>query len=133
MKEGIQRKKSLKALRRKEKASKQGKRAARAKKQIHRVREGDSLTPRQARKFSLLAAGAIAAVAGATWAILALTPNLPPTEISGHTENVPPGHILSTHMPELVQRHMLEHADGKGTPHAGARRREGPARGDRAV
>ncbi len=47
---------------------------------------------------------------------MALTPHLPPTEIGGHTEAVPPGHIFSTHMPELVQRHMLEHADGKGPP-----------------
>ena len=116
MKQSTRRKKSLKPVLQKEKRSRMAKRAARTKKRVHRVREEARLTPRQARKFSLVAAGAIALVAGGTWAFLALTPHLPPTEIVGHTEDVPRGHILSTHMPELVQRHMLEHADGKGPP-----------------
>ncbi len=116
MKEGTRRKKSLKALLQKEKRSRKAIRAARTKKRVHRAREEARLTPRQARKFSLLAAGAIALVAGGTWAFLALTPHLPPTEIGGHTEAVPLGHLFSTPMPELVQRHMLEHADGKGPP-----------------
>ena len=116
MKQSTRPKKSLKEALRKEKRSRIAKRAARTKKRAHRVREEARPTPRQARKFSLMAAGAVALVAGGTWAFTALTPHLPPTEIGGHTEDLPPGHILSTHMPETVQRHMLEHADGKGPP-----------------
>jgi hypothetical protein len=40
----------------------------------------------------------------------------PPTDIAGHTEDVPPGHILNEPMPLAVQKHMLEHADGSGPP-----------------
>ncbi len=40
----------------------------------------------------------------------------PPTDIRGHTENVPPSHILSSPMPLSVHKHMLEHADGSGPP-----------------
>jgi len=116
MKQSPRRKKTLKAALQKEKRSRIAKRAARTKKRALRVREEARPTPRQARKFSLMAAGAVALVAGGTWAFMALTPHLPPTETAGHTEDLPPGHILSTHMPETVQRHMLEHADGKGPP-----------------
>ncbi len=116
MKQGAQPKKSLKAALQKEKRSRIAKRAARTKKRADRVRGEARPTPRQTRKFSLMAAGAVALVAGATWAFLALTPHLPPTETAGHTEDLPPGHILSAHMPEPIQRHMLEHADGTGPP-----------------
>ncbi len=44
------------------------------------------------------------------------SPNLPPTSLEGHIEESPPGHILSEPMPEVIQKHMLEHADGKGKP-----------------
>ncbi len=116
MKEDSGRKKSLKASIREEKRSKKSKRAGRKKKRVDRARERVRLTSRQDWKFSLMAAGAVALVAGGTWAYLALTPHLPPTEMAGHTEILPPGHIFSTHMSENVQRHMLEHADGKGPP-----------------
>src|SRR3546814_15184381 len=43
-------------------------------------------------------------------------PSLPPTTMAGHTEELPGGYVLSTPMPEAIQRHMLEHADGKGRP-----------------
>src|SRR3546814_17328222 len=43
-------------------------------------------------------------------------PSLPPTTVAGHTEELPGGYVLSTPMPEAIQRHMLEHADGKGRP-----------------
>ena len=116
MKEDTQRKKSLSALLRRKKASKLGKRAARVQKHVHRTRREARLTPRQARKFSLVTVGAVALIAGGTWAFMTLTPDLPPTETRGHTEDIPPGHVLPTRMSELVQRHMLEHADGKGPP-----------------
>ena len=40
-------------------------------------------------------------------------PNLPPIDLSGHIEQNPPSHISDQEMPELVQKHMLEHADGE--------------------
>ena len=116
MKEVTRRKKSLKASQRKGRQSKSAKRMARTKKQVHRARGQGRLTSRQTWKVSLMSTGAIALVAGGIWAFLELTPHLPPTEMVGHTEDLPAGHILSTHMPETIQRHMLEHADGKGPP-----------------
>lgn len=41
---------------------------------------------------------------------------LPPTSMADHTEEVPPSHILTAPMPIAIQKHMLEHADGKGRP-----------------
>lgn len=52
---------------------------------------------------------------GLGWFILN-RPNLPPTSLEGHIEESPSGHILSEPMPEVIQKHMLEHADGKGKP-----------------
>lgn len=43
-------------------------------------------------------------------------PNLPPIDLSGHIEENPSSHVLDTAMPEVIQKHMLEHADGKGDP-----------------
>ena len=42
--------------------------------------------------------------------------HLPPTSMANHTEELPPGHILTTPMPLKIQKHMLEHADGGGRP-----------------
>lgn len=41
---------------------------------------------------------------------------LPPTDITGHIEQNPPAHVLDEPMPLAIQKHMLEHADGKGKP-----------------
>lgn len=43
-------------------------------------------------------------------------PSLPPQSSIGHSEDVPPSHILSSPIPDSVQRHMLEHAEGRGKP-----------------
>jgi hypothetical protein len=43
-------------------------------------------------------------------------PNLPPTNMQGHIEESPKSHIVDAPMPDAIQRHMLEHADGKGKP-----------------
>lgn len=40
----------------------------------------------------------------------------PPTDVSGHSEGVPPSHILTEPMSLGIHKHMLEHADGKGPP-----------------
>jgi len=38
---------------------------------------------------------------------------LPPTSMEGHTERLPPSHILKKPMRIDVQKHMLEHVDGQ--------------------
>lgn len=47
---------------------------------------------------------------------IATAKRLPPTSMVDHTEQNPPGHILTTPMPLPIQKHMLEHADGVGRP-----------------
>ena len=47
---------------------------------------------------------------------IATAKRLPPTSMADHTEENPPAHILTTAMPLAIQKHMLEHADGKGDP-----------------
>lgn len=47
---------------------------------------------------------------------IATAKRLPPTSMTDHTEELPPGHILTTPMPLTIQKHMLEHADGGGRP-----------------
>ena len=64
----------------------------------------------------LLYAGVpLALAAGALWWWTS-GPSLPPTGMKGHIESNPPSHILKVPMAEVVQRHMLEHADGRGPP-----------------
>lgn len=41
---------------------------------------------------------------------------LPPIIMQGHVEENPKSHILTETMPEVVQKHMLEHSDGVGKP-----------------
>ena len=41
---------------------------------------------------------------------------LPPTDMTGHIEQNPPSHIMDESMSLSVQKHMLEHSDGKGPP-----------------
>lgn len=61
----------------------------------------------------ILIAGGV--IAGLVWYILA-QPNLPPTIAQGHTEDMPQAHVSDKPIPDSMQRHMLEHADGKGKP-----------------
>ncbi len=57
-------------------------------------------------------------VAGVTWVIATAPsgPNLPPTTGMGHIEKNPIAHITDKPIPDPIQRHMLEHADGGGKP-----------------
>lgn len=41
---------------------------------------------------------------------------LPPISMNGHIEENPSSHVLKKPMPEVIQKHMLEHADGVGPP-----------------
>ena len=43
-------------------------------------------------------------------------PNLPPIITANHIESSPSAHILTRSIPDRIQRHMLEHADGAGAP-----------------
>lgn len=43
-------------------------------------------------------------------------PSLPPTDMSGHIESWPPGRILSSPIPEVIQKHILEHVSDQGPP-----------------
>ena len=63
----------------------------------------------------LIAFGVLATLGGIIWYIK-MQPNLPPTDMAGHIEQNPPSHISDQEMPEPIQKHMLEHADGKGKP-----------------
>lgn len=56
-----------------------------------------------------------AAVGALIW-FVSSRPKLPPTTTLGHSEGVPPSHILNEPIPDSIQRHMLEHADGRGKP-----------------
>ena len=58
---------------------------------------------------------AVVLAAGAAW-WFGSGSSLPPTDIVGHVEQVPPSHVLTAPMAEGIQRHMLEHADGGGAP-----------------
>jgi len=41
---------------------------------------------------------------------------LPPASAQGHIEESLTSHIVTEEIPENIQKHMLEHADGKGSP-----------------
>jgi hypothetical protein len=62
--------------------------------------------------IGLIAAGALG------WLGYSITTakRLPPTSMVDHMEEVPASHILTTPMPLAIQKHMLEHADGRGRP-----------------
>ena len=55
------------------------------------------------------------AAAGLGWLGYSITTakRLPPTSMADHSEEVPPGHILTAPMPLAIQKHMLEHAGGR--------------------
>jgi len=59
--------------------------------------------------------GILVIIGAGVW-LLALAPNLPPTSSQNHSETIPASHIITTQMPDAIQRHMLEHADGGGAP-----------------
>lgn len=65
------------------------------------------------RGVAIVASGTLIALAG--WYI-STRPNLPPTDTQGHIEESPQAHIVDAPIPDSIQRHMLEHADGKGKP-----------------
>ncbi|MBI2105825.1 hypothetical protein HYT56_03235 [Candidatus Woesearchaeota archaeon] len=75
-------------------------------------------TERQKRKiknWSIFTIIILVLVVGITY-LIASSKTLPPISDQGHIEVSPPSHILKEPMRLEVQKHMLEHADGKGPP-----------------
>ncbi|OGK26028.1 hypothetical protein A3C28_02130 [Candidatus Roizmanbacteria bacterium RIFCSPHIGHO2_02_FULL_39_9] len=64
---------------------------------------------------SLIVFGVLITLGGIIWYIR-MQPNLPPIDMSGHIEQNPKSHVLNEAMPDPIQKHMLEHADGEGEP-----------------
>ncbi len=86
-----------------------------------RRKEGEHKIARRQRLFKK-AANAVLVVSIAGGAIFGLgwfistRPSLPPTTAQGHTEDMPQAHVGGQPIPDSTQRHLLEHADGKGKP-----------------
>lgn len=74
-----------------------------------------SETPKKIGRY-LLYGGIAFAIIGGLALFLSTRLNLPPISLQNHVEQSPPAHILDQPIPEAIQRHMLEHADGRGAP-----------------
>lgn len=72
-------------------------------------------TSKKIGRYFLYSAIVIFVISGFGW-FISSQPNLPPITIQGHTEGIPRAYISDTPIPDTVQRHMLEHADGRGRP-----------------
>lgn len=57
-----------------------------------------------------------AVLIGAIIYYISTQPHLPPIDLAGHIEESPGSHLIDEPMPEPIQKHMLEHADGQGKP-----------------
>ncbi len=74
-----------------------------------------SEAPKKIGSYCIYGGIAVAVVVGLGW-FIANRPYLPPTTTQGHTEDMPQSHVTDSPIPSSMQRHMLEHADGKGAP-----------------
>jgi len=72
-------------------------------------------TPKNIGRRFLYAVIGLGLIAGLGW-FISTRPNLPPTTMQGHIEESPKAHIVTEPIPDNIQRHMFEHADGKGKP-----------------
>ncbi|MBI5465986.1 MAG: hypothetical protein HY974_01705 [Candidatus Kerfeldbacteria bacterium] len=88
-------------------------------KRQEKVATWEAVTNKRRRKkiisWILGGTGTVVAVGALLW-FIATRPNLPPTNMQGHIEESPNTHITDAPIPDAIQRHMLEHADGKGEP-----------------
>lgn len=71
--------------------------------------------PKKFGKYLLYGLIGVAVIGGLGW-FISTRPSLPSTTAQGHTEDMPQAHVADTPIPDSMQRHMLEHADGKGRP-----------------
>jgi len=69
--------------------------------------------PQKIGKYILYTLVAVGVIGGIGW-LMSLAPSLPPTAQENHSEDSPLAHIITTRIPDPIQRHMLEHADGSG-------------------
>jgi hypothetical protein len=74
--------------------------------------------PNKVGHYVIYSLAGLGLVGGFWWlmAVRSVPSRLPPTTMEGHIEESPKAHISNTPIPEAIQRHMLEHADGKGKP-----------------
>ena len=74
-------------------------------------KEKKSLPIKKVRNWSFLIIIVGLIIAGIVWGISNIE-RLPPTDMDGHIESNPISHILKEPMSIVIQKHMLEHADG---------------------
>lgn len=88
------------------------------KKQLQREEHGGKQRKQRIKMMALIAGIVVLAVVGIflLGRFLVSRPILPPTVMQNHSEQSPPSHILDQPMPEKIQKHMLEHADGGNKP-----------------
>lgn len=84
-------------------------------KNVDKVKEKVSGAPKKVGKFILYTLVTVVVVGG-LGLLASLAQSLPPTSQENHVEDSPPAHILTERIPDAIQRHMLEHADGRGAP-----------------
>ena len=82
-------------------------------KKKEQTREKMDRAPKQIGKYLLYALIVVVIIGGISWLISSI-PNLPPIVMDNHIEKSPPTHIVTQPIPDRIQRHMLEHADGSG-------------------
>ncbi|MCH7730878.1 hypothetical protein IID21_05215 [Patescibacteria group bacterium] len=88
-------------------------------KRQHKQEEWQKEQGKERIKKIIMIAGIVLVVGGGIFALslfASRAPNVPPTSQVNHSENSPPTHIMSNPIPEGIQKHMLEHADGVGPP-----------------
>ena len=71
--------------------------------------------PEKVKHYILYAVIGAAIIGSLGW-FIATRPHLPPTSQQNHSEQSPPAHIVTQPIPDIIQRHMLEHADGRNRP-----------------
>ena len=84
-------------------------------KKKERRKETPQEAPKKIGKYLFYSAIGITVVGGLGW-FISTRPSLPPTTAQNHTEDMPQAHITDQPIPDRMQRHMLEHSDGKGKP-----------------
>lgn len=84
-------------------------------KKKERGQEKMRVAPGKIRKYALSTLIVVGVIGGIVW-LASLVPNLPPITQENHLEDSPSAHLVTTRIPEAIQKHMLEHADGKGAP-----------------
>lgn len=72
-------------------------------------------TPKRIGTYLIYGLIGVAVIGGLGW-FISTRSSLPSTTAQGHTEDMPQAHVTDTPIPDSMQRHMLEHADGKGKP-----------------